>query len=139
MKENGGATITPSFRTSRLHISIILSIFIILSIYSVNESDADLLLRLSSESSSPSSAQNRRQLISDNVWEAELRERQLRATGTGGSSSSTKKKQRAQIERKRMLGEDVASGLPSRKLKNGNRGPPQRYVSSYCYYFIIII
>jgi len=120
MKEDGGAGDTPSTRTRRIRIALILSVFCLVSLFSVDESDSEWFLSTSDQSSSQ---QNRRQLISDNVWEAELRERQLRATG------SNNKRQRVQIERKRMLVEDVASGEPSNNLKGKGRGPPQRYVS----------
>ena len=114
---------TPRIRTTnRLHIALILSVFFVISIYSVDKLEADLLHYITSydEESLSSSSSQRRQLISDNVWEAELRERQLRATGP------KKTQKRVQIQRKRML-EDVG-GPPGDKGK-GHRGPPQRYVS----------
>ena len=117
VKENAGNT--PSDRTRRTRIALILSLFCFLSLYTFDESSNE-------ESLSPS--ENRRQLISDNVWEADLQARQLRLKG-----SNLNKKQRLQIERKRMLEEDLAAGEPS---ANGNkwnakgRGPPtDRYVS----------
>lgn len=114
---------TPRIKTTnRLYIALILSVFFVLSIYSVDKLDADLLHYITSydEESLSSSSQRRQLIISDNVWEAELRERQLRATGP------KTKQQRVQIQRKRML-EDVG-GPPGDKGK-GHRGPPQRYVS----------
>lgn len=114
--------------TNRLHIALVLSVFFVLSIYSVDKLEADLLHYITSydEESLSSSSSQRRQLISDNVWEAELRERQLRATGP------KKTQQRVQIQRKRMLedagGESGGGGPPGDKGK-GHRGPPQRYVS----------
>jgi hypothetical protein len=123
VKENDGAGDTPSTRTRRIRIALILSAFCLVSLYSIDESSSEWFMSSSDESSS----QNRRQLISDNVWEAELRERQLRATGSNNNNKN--KKQRVQIERKRMLVEDVASGEPSNNGKGQGRGPPLRYVS----------
>lgn len=125
VKENAGNT--PSDRTRRTRIALILSLFCFLSLYTVDESE---FLRSNEESlSSPSSENNRRQLISDNVWEADLQARQLRLKG----SNTNNKKQRMQIERKRMLEEDVAAGEPSANSNKWNakgRGPPEgRYVS----------
>ena len=126
VKENAGNT--PSDRTRRTRIALILSLFCFLSLYTVDESEF-----LRSNEESLSSSENRRQLISDNVWEADLQARQLRLKG----SSTNNKKQRMQIERKRMLEEDVAAGEPSansNKWNSKGRGPPEgRYVSSmYC-------
>ena len=114
--------------TNRLHIALVLSVFFVLSIYSVDKLEADLLHYITSydEESLSSSSSQRRQLISDNVWEAELRERQLRATGP------KKTQQRVQIQRKRMLedvGGDSGGGGPLGDKGKGHRGPPQRYVS----------
>lgn len=113
---------TPSTRTRRNRIALILSIFCFLSFYTIDESE---FLSFLSSDESPSE-ENRRQLISDNVWEAELQARQLRLTG-----NNLNKKQRVQIERKRMLEEDVASGEPSVNIwSSKGRGPPtSRYVS----------
>jgi hypothetical protein len=113
MKENGSLD-TPSTRTRRIRIALILSFFCLLSLYTV-EDESNFLSSMTSDESL--SSQNRRQLISDNVWEAELRERQLRVTG--GNNNNSNKKQRVQIERKRMLEEDLG------------RGAPQRYVSAH--------
>ena len=112
---------TPSPRTRRNRLALILSLFCFLSFYTIDESEF-----LSFLSSNESPSDNRRQLISDNVWEAELQARQLRLTG-----SNLNKKQRVQIERKRMLEEDVASGEPSDNIwSSKGRGPPtSRYVS----------
>ena len=122
VKENAGNT--PSDRTRRTRIALILSLFCFLSLYTVDESE---FLR-SNEGSLSSSENNRRQLISDNVWEADLQARQLRLKG-----NTNNKKQRMQIERKRMLEEDVAAGEPSANSNKWNakgRGPPEgRYVS----------
>ena len=127
VKENAGNT--PSDRTRRTRIALILSLFCFLSLYTVDESE---FLRSNEESLSSPSSENRRQLISDNVWEADLQARQLRLKG-----SNNNKKERMQIERKRMLEEDVAAGEPSangNKWNSKGRGPPEgRYVSSmYC-------
>ncbi len=125
VKENTGTT--PSTRSRHNRIALILSIFCILSFYTVDE-ESSLLSFLTSddEQSLSSSENNRRQLISDNVWEAELQARQLRLKG-----SNVNKKQRVQIERKRMLEEDLASGEASVDIWAAKgRGPPtSRYVS----------
>eukprot|EP00985_Skeletonema_marinoi_P004338 scaffold1898_cov125-Skeletonema_marinoi.AAC.1 len=114
---------TPSTRTRRNRIALILSIFCFLSFYTIDESEF-----LSFLSSDESPSENRRQLISDNVWEAELQARQLRLTG-----NNLNKKQRVQIERKRMLEEDVASGEPSDNIwSSKGRGPPtSRYIDKH--------
>ena len=119
---------TPRIRTTnRLHIALVLSVFFVLAIYSVDKLEADLLQYITSyDEESSSSSSQRRQLISDNVWEAELRERQLRATGPNKTQQ-----QRVQIQRKRML-EGVgreSGGRPPGDKGKGHRGPPQRYVS----------
>lgn len=117
-RARGRPSTAPRMRTmNRLHIALILSVFFVLSIYSVDHLEADLLHYITSYDEESLSSSGRRELMSDNVWEAELRERQLRATGP------KKTQQRVQIQRKRML-EDVG-GPPGK----GHRGPPQRYVS----------
>lgn len=123
VKENTGTA--PSTRSRHNRIALILSIFCILSFYTVDE-ESSFLSFLTSDEQSLSSSENRRQLISDNVWEAELQARQLRLKG-----SNLNKKQRVQIERKRMLEEDLASGEASMNIWNAKgRGPPtSRYVS----------
>ena len=113
VKENAGYP--PSTRTRRNNIAIILSMFCFLSFYTVDESN--FLSFISSNESSEK--QNRRQLISDNVWEAELQARQLRLAAGGNT-----KKQRKQIERKRMLEEEFDIWSPT------GRPPPERYVSA---------
>ena len=127
VKENTGNT--PSTRTRHNRIALILSIFCILSFYTIDESEFLSIFSTSSNNGESLSSDNRRQLISDNVWEAELQARQLRLKG----SSS---KQRVQIERKRMLEEDVASGEASVNIWSAKgRGPPtSRYVSSFGHY-----
>ena len=123
VKGNNGTT--PSTRARHNRIALILSVFCILSFYTIEEESSFLSFLTSNEQSS-SSSENRRQLISDNVWEAELQARQLRLKG-----STLNKKQRVQIERKRMLEEDVASGEASVNIWSAKgRGPPtSRYVS----------